>query len=76
MTYRASIIFERTGAMDDRFEQENGAYHFALQDIVNFIYLYGYDTVMTDIVDEYHSQIYHKSKAERSHTEFGGFYGL
>jgi hypothetical protein len=39
--------------MDDRFEQQAGAYHFTLDGIVDFIKIYGYDVVLQDINDYY-----------------------
>jgi hypothetical protein len=60
----------------NRFETEGGAYHFALQDIVDFVEQYGFESVIADIVDEIHSRTYHRSKAENTYTEFGGSYGI
>jgi hypothetical protein len=42
---------------EDRFTSQNAWYHFVLDDIVDAIRLNGYETVMQDIVERYHSTL-------------------
>lgn len=44
--------------MDNRFENEQGHYHFVLADIVDAIHRYGWDVVMLDIKDYYNNNLY------------------
>lgn len=61
--------------MDNRFEQECGAYHFALSDMVDFMQLYGVETVLRDLQDYLDLREYNNRKrAEVYHNEFGGVY--
>jgi hypothetical protein len=42
---------------EDRFTSQNAWYHFVLDDIVDAIRLHGYDVVMQDVIDRYHSTL-------------------
>lgn len=61
--------------MDNRFEHEYGAYHFALSEIVDFMQLYGVETVLKDLQDYLDLREYNALKHQDVyHTEFGGVY--
>ena len=53
---RASLKTENT-MNEDRFTSQNAWYHFVLDDIVDAIRLNGYEVVMRDIVERYHSTL-------------------
>ena len=60
---------------NNRFETEQGAYHFALMDILDFISRYGYGVVLQDINDYHTLEILKQVKQDPSlYTEFGGIY--
>lgn len=61
--------------MNNRFEDQFGAYHFALSDIVDFMQLYGVETVLKDLQDYLDLREYQERKRQEVyHTEFGGVY--
>lgn len=61
--------------MDNRFEAEQGSYHFALSDMVDFMKLYGVVTVLQDLQDYLDLREYQeRKKQEVYHNEFGGVY--
>ena len=61
--------------MNNRFEQQYGAYHFALSEMVDFMQLYRVDTVLKDLQDYLDLREYNLRKREEVyHTEFGGVY--
>lgn len=61
--------------MNNRFEHEQGAYHFALSDIVDFMQVYGVDTVLKDLQDYLDLREYNQRKRQEVyHNEFGGVY--
>lgn len=61
--------------MNNRFEDQFGAYHFALSDIVDFMQLYGVETVLKDLQDYLDLREYQERKRQEIyHTEFGGVY--
>lgn len=58
----------------NRFETEGGAYHFALEDIVDFIDTYGLETVLDDVIKAYEHRCFVRRMEERKHMEFGAHY--
>ena len=61
--------------MDNRFEAEQGSYHFALSDMVDFMQVYGVETVLRDLQDYLDLREYQQRKRQEVyHNEFGGVY--
>lgn len=61
--------------MNNRFEAEQGAYHFTLSDMVDFMKLYGTEVVLRDLQDYLDLREYQQRKRQEVyHTEFGGVY--
>lgn len=58
----------------NRFETEGGAYHFAIQDIIDFVDNYGLETVLDDIIKAYEHRAFMRRMEERKHMEFGAHY--
>lgn len=60
--------------LTNRYENEGGAYHFAIEDMLDFVDKYGWDTILGDLMQAYERRSFLRRMEERKHMEFGAHY--